>query len=141
MGMQSETRGVVIAVLLPIVLSACGVARSNQIAVMSPEQLATVSDRDICQGITFNRSNTNLVAEVSKRQLGDCAPAHFTCTSWGASFGSPAYVQCRAQLAGAAMTSQAISSATPAQPRQPRCISVATGATPLQGASSSTTCY
>jgi len=127
------TRGIV-ATLLPALLAACGVARSNQIAAMAPEQLAGLSDRDICQGFMFNRSNGNLLAEVSRRQLGDCAPDHFTCTSWGASFGSPAYVQCRAQLAGAARTSQAISAATP-QPRQPQCVSVATAH------GNSTTCY
>jgi hypothetical protein len=127
-------RGTVAALLLPLALAGCGVARSNQIAAMSPDQLAAVSDRDICQGFTFNRSNANILTEVNRRQLGDCAPDHFTCTSWGASFGSSAYVQCRAQLAGAARTSQAISAAAP-QPRQPQCVSVASAR------GSSTTCY
>jgi hypothetical protein len=123
------------ALTAPLGLSACGVAKSNQIAAMNPEQLATLPDRDICQGLVFNRTNANLLAEVSKRQLGDCSPAHFACISWGAHFGSPAYVQCRAQLGAAAMTSQAILSATPAQPAQPRCVSVASAS------GSSTTCY
>jgi hypothetical protein len=89
---------------------------------------------NIFQGFMFNRSNANLLAEIAKRQLGDCMPDHFTCVDWGASFGSPAYVQCRAQLGAAERTSRAIISATPQQ-REPRCVSVATGT------STSTTCY
>jgi hypothetical protein len=97
------TRGVVAAgaLLLPLLLSACGVARSNQIAAKSPEELAVVSDRDICRGLTFNRDNDTLRAEAAKRRLGDCTDAHFLCVSWGGSLGSAAYVQCRSQLRAA----------------------------------------
>jgi hypothetical protein len=122
-------------VLLPLLASACGVARSNQIAAMNSAELATVSDRDICQGLMFNRSNTNLLAEGAKRQLGDCSSDHFTCVSWGASFGSQPYLQCRTQLAAAARTALAIRLAVPPPQRQPQCVSVATGT------NSSTTCY
>jgi hypothetical protein len=83
----------------------------------------------------FNRRNTNLLTEVAKRQLSDCSLDHFTCVSWGASFGSQPYVQCRAQLAAAARTSLAIRFATPPPPRQAQCVSVATST------SSAVTCY
>ncbi len=135
-------RRLVAAALLPIALAACGLAQSNQIAAMPPEQLVSLSDRFICQGLLFNRANANLQAEVTKRQLGDCAPDHFSCASWGAGLGSQAYVQCRSQLRAAARVSQAIQAIeTSPQSKEPRCVSVASGATPLQGASSSTTCY
>jgi hypothetical protein len=120
---SANVRRILLAAMLAAVLAACGVARSNQIAAMTPDQLAVVTDKDICQGFMLNRGNANLLAEVNKRQLGDCSPDHFTCASWGASFGRPKYVQCRAQLDAAARTSQATQSATP-QPRQLQCVSV-----------------
>src|SRR5262245_39520559 len=103
-----RTRRMRAAALLIAPVSACGIARLNQIAAMNPEQLAVVSDRDVCRGLMFNRDNADLVGDATKWRLDDCSDAHFTCVSWGASFGNPTYVQCRAQLAGAAMTSQAI---------------------------------
>ena len=50
---------------LMLVLSACGLARSNQIAAMSLQEMAALPDQDICQGVMFNRSNANLAAEIT----------------------------------------------------------------------------
>jgi hypothetical protein len=115
----------VASLLSGLLLSACGLAQSNQIAAMSPQELAGLSDRHICQGVKFNKSNANLAAEVSKRKLGDCSVDHFQCVSWGAEFGSPAYVQCRSQLRAASMQEDLSAPA----PRQQTHYCYATGAT------------
>jgi hypothetical protein len=60
-------------------IAGCGVVRSNRIAAMAPEQLATVSDQEICRGLMFNKGSANLQAEVGARKLGDCSPDHFQC--------------------------------------------------------------
>jgi hypothetical protein len=72
-----STRGMVATgvLLLPLLLSACGVARSNQVAAKSSEELSVASDRDICRGLTFNRDNEKLQVEAAKRRLGDCTDA------------------------------------------------------------------
>jgi hypothetical protein len=99
--------------------------RSNQIASMTPEELATASDRDICLGLLFNRNNPNLLFEADKRKLGDCSQDHFLCVSWGAAPGSPQYIQCRTNLLAASRT--APPAPAPAQDKPKYCTS--TGAT------------
>lgn len=86
------------ALFVGILLTACGVSRANRIATLPPDQLATVSDHDICDGLAFNPDSENLQAEVAKRRLGDCTQDHFMCVSWGYALGTPEYTQCRSKL-------------------------------------------
>jgi len=88
----------VLALFVGLLLAGCGVARSNRIATLPHDQLATVSDRDICDGLAFNPDSANLQAEVATRRLGDCSQDHFMCVSWGYAFGSPEYMYCRSKL-------------------------------------------
>jgi len=109
------------ALLLLLALTGCGVARSNQIAELQPQQLTQLSDREICQGLRFNKSNTNLRAEEARRgNLSDCSQDHLKCTGWGAVAGTPAYAQCRSSLALAEMQRRhAAQNAIAATQRQP----------------------
>jgi hypothetical protein len=87
--------------MLIMLLVGCGIMSPGEIASLPPEQLAKLSDHDICRGLALYRSNANLLAEAQRRDLGDCSADHFLCLSWGAKPGSPEYARCRADMARA----------------------------------------
>lgn len=52
-----------------LLLASCGAARSSRIAALPPEQLAALSDHDICDGLAFNPDSASLQTEAMKRRL------------------------------------------------------------------------
>jgi hypothetical protein len=86
-----------ITVLLPLLLAACGVVRSNQIAHMDAQQVRAVSDSDLCR--PWTSSSTAVMAERERRGLADCSEAHRQCKTMGYTPGTQLYLQCRSMFA------------------------------------------
>jgi hypothetical protein len=89
-------RKLLIAVL-PLLLAACGVVRSNQIASMDAQQVQALSDDDLCRPGTT--SNPAVMAERQQRGLADCSGGHRECRAMGYTLGTPLYLQCRTMIA------------------------------------------
>jgi hypothetical protein len=80
-------------IFLALLLTACGLVRSNQIASMDAEQLLSVNDDDLC--LSGTSSNRAVIAERQRRGLGDCSKAHRECRAMGFTRGTELYLQCR----------------------------------------------
>jgi hypothetical protein len=109
-----------ITLLLPLLLTACGVVRSNQIANMDAQQVRTISDGDLCR--PWTSSNAAVMAERERRGLADCSEAHRQCKAMGYTAGTQLYLQCRSMLAqteaanAAAANAAAVQMAAPPTP-------------------------
>lgn len=128
-----------ITLLLPLLLTACGVVRSNQIANMDAQQVRTVSDSDLCR--PWTSSSAAVMAERERRGLADCSAAHRQCKAMGYTSGTQLYLQCRTMLAQSeaaqdAATGQALIAASaqmaappplPPPPRMVTCTSTGMG--------------
>jgi len=90
-----------LGLILIVLLQGCSAMGPDEIVSLPPEQLAKLSDHDICRGLALYKGNANLAAEAQRRDLGDCSADHFLCVSWGAKPGSPEYAQCRLEMARA----------------------------------------
>jgi hypothetical protein len=98
-----------------LTIAGCGLATSYQIANMTPDELAKLSDDDICR--PWTGSNPAVAAERKRRDLGDCDPEHLYCKNMGYQKGTELYLRCRQlaaqqQAAAQAQRQHAISQAS-----------------------------
>jgi hypothetical protein len=92
-------------IFLALLLTACSLVRSNQVANMDAEQLHSVNDDDLC--LSGTSSNRAVIAERQRRGLGDCSKAHRECKAMGYMRGTELYLQCRAMQAQLAAQKEA----------------------------------
>ncbi len=88
---------VMLMLLVPFMLSGCGVARSKEIsAATSPDQLAKFRDRDLCN--PWVEETAAVLKARAARNLGDCTAEHVQCVRTGFSPGTDGYLRCRTNI-------------------------------------------
>jgi len=81
---------------LALALAGCGIVRDNQVAAMTPDEVRTLRDGELCRSGT---ASPNVMAERQRRGLADCSEAHLECRAMGYTMGTELYLACRAMVA------------------------------------------
>jgi hypothetical protein len=88
-------RGFCLLIVAALIISGCGIVRSNRISDMSPTQVRSVATGDLCNKLV---DGTTAVAERQRRGLSDCSYEDQQCVKAGFASGTPQYDTCRANF-------------------------------------------